>query len=52
MERSEDAKPVLEDLYRAQPKASLAYLQNLFPSVPKYLDYVLEGLRKAGLREE
>jgi tetratricopeptide (TPR) repeat protein len=52
MERLEDAKPALEDLYRAQPNVSLAYIQKLFPSVPEYLDYLLDGLRKAGLREE
>ena len=28
MERSEDAKPALEDLYRPQPNVSIAYIQN------------------------
>ena len=52
MERSEDAKAAPEDLYRAQPNVSIAYIQKLFPSVPEILDYLLDELRKAGLREE
>jgi adenylate cyclase len=49
--RQEEAGQVLEELRVKLPNASVSYVRNLIPSVPEYLEKLLDGLRKAKLPE-